>query len=70
VRSQALQPVAGVADASDGRVSNVEGDIAESARWNHNILDHRLLLDAVPLGARVLDEPREGTPGDPAYGAA
>jgi hypothetical protein len=48
VRSQALQPVAGVADASDGRVSNVEGDIAESARWNHNILDHRLLLDAAP----------------------
>ena len=47
-----------------------QGDIAESERWNHNIHYHRLLLDAVPLGARVLDEPREGTPGDPAYGAA
>ena len=69
MRSQALQPVAGVADASDGRVSNVEGDISESARWNHKILDHRLLLDAAPVAARGLDVPLTGSPGDLAHNA-
>ncbi len=54
---------------SDGRESNVEGDIAESARWNHKIHDHRLLLDAAPVAARGLDVPLTGTPGDLAHNA-